>query len=48
VSELEQQISQQQQRGLELKAETDRQENVIGFNQQRLAELAERVTKAAA
>ena len=46
LSELEQHISQQQQRGLELKAETDRQESVIGFNQQRLVELADQNARA--
>ena len=47
LSELEHGISQQQQRGLELKAETERQESTIGFNEQRLAELAEQNSRAA-
>jgi chromosome segregation protein len=47
LSELEHEISLQQQRGLELKAETERQESVIGFNQQRLAELADQNARAA-
>jgi len=47
LSELDHEISLQQQRGLELKAETERQESVIGFNQQRLAELADQNARAA-
>jgi chromosome segregation protein len=39
LAELEAQISQSQQRGLELKAQTERQEHHIHFNQERLREL---------
>ena len=46
LTELEHSISLQQQRGLELKGESDRQESTIGFNQQRLAELAEQNSRA--
>jgi chromosome segregation protein len=46
LTELEHSISLQQQRGLELKGESDRQESTIGFNEQRLAELAEQNARA--
>lgn len=42
VSELEQQISLSQQRGLELKAQIEQHENRIAFNQERKRELADR------
>lgn len=41
LAELEHEITTAQQHGLELKAEADRHEGRIGFNQQRLAEFAE-------
>lgn len=46
LSELEHEISLQQQRGLELKAESERQQSTIGFNEQRLAELADQNARA--
>jgi chromosome segregation protein len=48
LSELEQDIAQTQQRGLELKSESDRHESRIQFNEERLRELAAQHTKAAA
>ena len=47
LSELDQSISLQQQGALELKAESERQENTIGFNELRMAELSEQNSKAA-
>jgi len=46
LSELEQGISQQQQRGLELKAESERHAGKIEFNEQRLQELTEQNERA--
>ncbi len=46
LSELEQEISVTQQRGLELKSELDRHESRIQFNEERLRELFEQNTKA--
>lgn len=48
LAELEHAISSSQQRGLELKAETDRHENRIQYNEERLGELAARNEKALA
>ncbi|HEV2210098.1 MAG TPA: chromosome segregation protein SMC [Verrucomicrobiae bacterium] len=48
LSELEHQIGSLQQRGLELKGESDRHESRIQFNQQRLGELGEQNTRALA
>ncbi|HXR03496.1 MAG TPA: chromosome segregation protein SMC, partial [Verrucomicrobiae bacterium] len=47
-SALEHEIAAQQQRGLELKGETDRHESRIQFNEERLRELASQNTKALA
>jgi chromosome segregation protein len=47
LSEMDHSLSQQQQRGLELKAETDRQQDTIGFNRQRIQELADQNSRAA-
>ena len=46
LSELDQNISLQQQRGLELKAEVDRHQNKIEFNEQRLQELTSQNERA--
>ncbi len=46
LSELEQEISITQQRGLELKSELDRHESRIQFNEERLRELVEQNSKA--
>jgi chromosome segregation protein len=46
LSELEQQIGGMQQRGLELKGETDRHESRVQFNEERLRELAAQNSKA--
>jgi chromosome segregation protein len=46
LSELEHEIAAMQQRGLELKGETDRHESRIQFNEERLRELASQNTKA--
>ncbi|MFM7101014.1 MAG: chromosome segregation SMC family protein, partial [Verrucomicrobiota bacterium] len=46
LSELDQRISLEQQRGLELKAEADRHEGKIEFNRQRLQELADQNSRA--
>jgi chromosome segregation protein len=46
LSELDQSISLQQQRGLELKAEVDRNRSKIEFNEQRLQELTEQNERA--
>src|ERR1051326_2227272 len=48
LSELEQQIATTQQRGLELKGESDRHESRIHFNEERLRELASQNSKALA
>ena len=48
VSELEHEIGARQQRGLELKGETDRHESRIHFNEERLREFATQNTKAMA
>jgi chromosome segregation protein len=48
LSELEHQIGGMQQRGLELKAEIDRNESRIHFNEERLREFATQNTKAMA
>src|SRR5450755_3991891 len=48
LSELEHQIAGMQQRGLELKGETDRHESRIAFNEERLRELAAQNSKALA
>lgn len=48
LSELEHEVAAQQQRGLELKGETDRHESRIQFNEERLRELASQNTKALA
>jgi chromosome segregation protein len=48
VSELEHEISLQQQRGLELKGEIDRHESRTQFNEERLREFAAQNTKALA
>jgi chromosome segregation protein len=48
VSELEHEIGARQQRGLELKGETDRHEGRIHFNEERLREFATQNTKAMA
>ena len=48
LSELEHEISAQQQRGLELKGEIDRHESRIHFNEERLREFATQNTKAMA
>jgi chromosome segregation protein len=48
VSELEHEISRQQQRGLELKSDSDRHESRIQFNEERLWEFAAQNTKALA
>ncbi len=41
LAQIEQEIALTQQRGLELKADAERHENRIGFNEQRLAEFSE-------
>ncbi|MEI8043923.1 MAG: chromosome segregation protein SMC, partial [Verrucomicrobiota bacterium] len=46
LSDLEHQISGLQQRGLELKGETDRHESRVHFNEERLHEFASQNTKA--
>jgi chromosome segregation protein len=46
LSELEQEVSVMQQRGLELKSELDRHESRIQFNEERLRELVEQNAKA--
>src|SRR5207245_2887847 len=46
MSELEQEISQSQHRGLELKGEADRHESRIHFNDERLVELENQHGKA--
>lgn len=46
LSELEHEIAAMQQRGLELKGESDRHEGRIQFNEERLRELAAQNTKA--
>ena len=48
LSELEHEVAAQQQRGLELKAETDRNESRIHFNQERLHEIESQNAKALA
>ena len=48
LTELEHEISTQQQRGLELKGEIDRHESRIHFNEERLREFATQNTKAMA
>jgi chromosome segregation protein len=48
LSELEHEIAAMQQRGLELKGETDRHESRIQFNEERLRELAAQNAKALA
>ena len=48
LSELEHEISGQQQRGLEIKGEVDRHESRIHFNEERLREFAAQNTKAMA
>jgi chromosome segregation protein len=48
LSELEQQISTQQQRGLELKGEVDRHESRILFNEERIHEIETQNAKALA
>jgi chromosome segregation protein len=48
LSELDHQIATMQQRGLELKSETERQENRVHFNEERLREFAELNGKALA
>jgi chromosome segregation protein len=48
LSELEHEVAAQQQRGLELKGETDRHESRIQFNEERLRELASQNAKALA
>jgi len=48
LSDLEHEVAAQQQRGLELKAETDRNESRIQFNQERLAEIESQNSKALA
>ncbi len=48
LSELEHEISSQQQRGLELKSEMERHESRIHFNEERLRELADQNSKALA
>jgi chromosome segregation protein len=48
LSELEHEVAAQQQRGLELKAETDRNESRIHFNQERLREIESQNAKALA
>src|SRR5215471_15838036 len=48
LSDLEHQMGAQQQRGLELKAEADRHESRIHFNQERLREFAMQNSKALA
>src|ERR1019366_3510782 len=48
LTELEHEISTQQQRGLELKGEMDRHESRIHFNEERLREFATQNTKAMA
>ena len=46
LSELDQQVHSAQQRGMELKSETDRHENRIQFNEQRMTELDEQHASA--
>src|SRR5437667_455828 len=46
LSELEHEISTRQQRGLELKSESDRHEGRIQFNEERLREFADQNSKA--
>ena len=46
LSELEHEINQAQQRGLELKAQSEKHESRIHFNEERLLELEERVEAA--
>ncbi len=48
LSELEHEVAAQQQRGLELKAEADRNESRIHFNQERLHEIESQNAKALA
>jgi chromosome segregation protein len=48
LSELEHEVAAQQQRGLELKAETDRNDSRIQFNQERLREIESQNAKALA